>query len=70
LTVGTTAKLAAVARSAEGTPRSDVPLELGLEQPGRASVDAAGVVTAIAPGQAKITTTAVQWQRHCGRCGC
>src|SRR6266404_330753 len=58
LTVGTTARLAAVARSAEGTPRSDVQLNWASSNADVASVDAAGMVMAIAPGQAKITATA------------
>src|SRR6266436_7819631 len=58
LTVGTTAKLAAVARSADGTPRSDVELNWTTSNADVVSVDAAGVVMAIAPGQAKIAATA------------
>jgi len=56
--VGTTARLAAVARSADGTPRSDVELNWASSNADVASVDAAGVVMAIAPGQAKIAATA------------
>jgi hypothetical protein len=58
LVVGTTVRLAAVARSAAGDPRSDLSLNWASSNPDVAIVDAAGVVMAIAPGQAKITATA------------
>jgi hypothetical protein len=58
LVVGSTARLAAVARSAEGNPRGDVSLSWISSNPDVATVDAGGVVMAIAPGQAKITATA------------
>jgi plastocyanin len=57
LVVGAITKLAAVARSSEGNPRSDVTLNWTSSDPNVATVDAAGVVTAVAPGQAKITAT-------------
>ena len=55
LVVGATAKLAAIARSSEGNPRSDVSINWASSKPGVAAVDGAGVVTAIAPGAATIT---------------
>lgn len=58
LVVGTTVRLAAVARSAEGNSRSDLSLNWVSSNPDVAIVDAAGMVMAIAPGQAKITATA------------
>jgi hypothetical protein len=58
LVVGTTVKLAAVARSAEGNSRSDLSLNWTSSNPDIAIVDAAGMLVAIAPGQAKITATA------------
>ena len=57
LVVGATTKLAAVARSSEGNPRSDVSLNWNSNKPDVAIVDAAGVVTAISPGQATIGAT-------------
>jgi hypothetical protein len=57
LVVGATTKLSAVARSAEGNPRSDASLTWTSNKPEVASVDAAGVVTAIAPGQATISAS-------------
>jgi hypothetical protein len=58
LVVGMTARLAALARSADGNPRSDLPLNWTSSNSEVATVDAAGVVTAISPGQAKLTATA------------
>jgi hypothetical protein len=55
LVVGATSKLAATARSAEGNPRSDVSLNWSSSTPAVATVDAAGVVTALAPGQTVIS---------------
>lgn len=57
LVVGATAKLAAVARSSEGNPRSDVAINWISSKPEVAAVDSAGVVTAIAPGQATISAS-------------
>ena len=57
LVVGATTKLAAVARSAEGNPRSDVSLNWASSKPDVATADAAGVVTAISPGQAMISAS-------------
>jgi hypothetical protein len=57
LVVGMTARLAAVARSADGNSRSDLSVRWASSNSDVATVDAAGVVTAIAPGQAKLTAT-------------
>lgn len=57
LVVGATRKLAAIARSSEGNPRSDVTIDWSSSKPDVATVDGAGVVTAISPGQATITGT-------------
>ncbi len=58
LVVGATTKLAAIARSAEGNPRSDVSLNWTSNKPEVATVDGAGVVTAVSPGQARISAAA------------
>jgi len=55
LVVGATSQLSATARSAEGNPRTDVIINWASNKPDVASVDAAGVVTGIAPGQATIS---------------
>ena len=55
LVVGATTKLSATARSSEGNPRSDVAFSWSSNKPEVATVDAAGVVTAISPGSATIT---------------
>ena len=55
LVVGATTKLSATARSSEGNPRSDVALSWTSNKPEVATVDGAGVVTAISPGSATIT---------------
>ena len=57
LVVGATRKLVTVARGAEGNPRSDVVISWVSSNPSVATVDAAGVVMAVAPGEAKITGT-------------
>jgi hypothetical protein len=57
LVVGAFNKLAAMARSSEGNPRTDVTLNWTSSNPAVATVDAAGVVNAVAPGQATITAT-------------
>lgn len=48
-------KLTAIARSSNGDPRSDSTITWTSDKPGVATVDAAGVVTAIAPGKATLT---------------
>ena len=57
LVVGATRKLVTVARGAEGNPRSDVVISWVSSDPSVATVDAAGVVMGVAPGEAKITGT-------------
>ena len=57
LVVGATAKLSAIARSSEGNPRSDVAINWTSNKPEVATVDGAGVVAAVSPGQATITAT-------------
>ena len=57
LVVGATRKLVTVARGAEGNPRSDVMISWVSSNPSVATVDAAGVVLGVAPGEAKITGT-------------
>jgi hypothetical protein len=57
LVVGATTKLSAIARSSEGNPRSDVSINWTSSNPEVATVDAAGVATAIAPGQAKMSAS-------------
>ena len=58
LVVGATTKLSAIARSSEGNPRSDVSINWTSSMPDTATVDAAGVVTAMAPGKAIISANA------------
>ncbi len=50
IVVGGAEKLTVIARSAEGNPRTDAVLKWSSEKPSIASVDAAGLVTGIAPG--------------------
>ena len=57
LVVGATLKLSAVARSSEGNPRHDVSPGWTSSNPAVATVDAAGVVIGVSPGQAKITAS-------------
>jgi len=57
LVVGATTKLSAIARSSEGNPRSDVSINWTSSKPDVATVDAAGVVTAISPGQTTISAS-------------
>jgi len=57
LVVGATTKLSAVARSSEGNPRSDVSLNWTSSTPDVATIDAAGVVTAISPGQTTMSAS-------------
>ena len=51
-------KLTAISRSANGNPRTDVAVKWTSEKPSIASVDAAGLVTGIAPGSVTIKATA------------
>jgi hypothetical protein len=57
LVVGATTKLSGVARSSEGNPRNDAALTWTSSMPEVATVDAAGLVMGIAPGEAKITAS-------------
>ena len=57
LVVGATTKLSAVARSSEGNPRSDVSINWTSSTPEVATIDAAGVVTAISPGQTTMSAS-------------
>jgi hypothetical protein len=50
-------KLAAVARSSNGDPRSGAVIKWASDAPAIARVDAAGVVTGVAPGKANLTAT-------------
>lgn len=57
LMVGANVVLAAIARGSEGNPRTDAALGWTSNKPEVASVDGAGVVTAISPGQATISAS-------------
>lgn len=57
LVVGATMKLSAIARSSEGNPRSGVSINWTSSKPDVATVDAAGVATAISPGQTTISAS-------------
>ena len=54
LAAGATHLLTATARNADGDPRTDISLTWTSENPSIASVDAAGMVHALKPGEAKI----------------
>jgi hypothetical protein len=56
--VGGAEKLTAVVRTANGNPRTDVAVKWTSEKPSIASVDAAGLVTGVAPGSVTIKATA------------
>src|SRR5690349_2944380 len=57
LVVGSNAQLDAVTRIFSGDPRTGVPIDWTSDNARVATVDAGGVVTAIAPGKATITAT-------------
>lgn len=57
IVVGGTAKLRATARSSNGNPRSDAVIAWTSDNPSIATVDAAGIVTGIAPGRASLRAT-------------
>jgi hypothetical protein len=57
LVVGANTRLSATARGAEGNPRNDAAINWTSNKPEVATVDGAGVVTAIAPGQATISAS-------------
>jgi hypothetical protein len=58
LVPGASVRLDAMAQTAAGTPRTGVPLAWRSDHPHVATVDAAGIVTAVAPGRATIRVTA------------
>src|SRR5215469_15077229 len=58
LAVGSSALLQATARNSNGDPRTDVPIQWKSSAPAIAKVDSAGMVTAVAPGTAKIQASA------------
>lgn len=58
VSVGATAVLSATARSKNGDPRSDVPIEWTSKTPAIAKVDSSGAITGMAPGTATIVATA------------
>ena len=60
LVPGSAARLDAVTLTKDGTPREGVPVVWKSESPSVATVDAAGVVTAIKPGRATIRATSEQ----------
>lgn len=51
---GSSEKLTAIARTPNGDPRSDAAIKWASDKPSVASVDAAGLVTGVAPGSATI----------------
>ena len=57
LAVGGSTVLVATARSANGDPRTDVPIHWTSKSPAIAKVDDSGLVTAIAPGTATLVAT-------------
>src|SRR5258705_8842563 len=57
LVIGANTRLSATARGSEGNPRSDAVLIWTSNKPDVATVDGAGVVTAISPGQATISAS-------------
>ena len=57
LVVGATTKLVSVARSSEGNPRNDASFKWSSSMPEVAIVDAAGVVTALAPGKTQLSAS-------------
>jgi hypothetical protein len=57
IVAGSAEKLTAIARTSRGDPRTDATIEWKSEKPSVASVDAAGLVTGIAPGSATIKAT-------------
>src|SRR6201984_1895073 len=58
LAVGGSTVLSATARSSNGDPRTDTPIQWKSSTPAVAKIDASGLVTAIAPGTAKFQATA------------
>ena len=60
IAVGAGIALGAVARTSNGDPRADAKIDWTSDTPSTASVDAAGLVTGIAPGKARFTATSGQ----------
>ena len=60
IAVGAGITLGAVARTSNGDPRADARIDWTSDTPSTASVDAAGLVTGIAPGRARFTATSGQ----------
>ncbi len=58
LAVGGSTVLSATARSSNGDPRTDTPIQWKSTTPAIAKIDASGLVTAVAPGTAKFQATA------------
>jgi hypothetical protein len=54
IVAGSAEKLSATARTENGNPRADAPIKWTSDKPSVASVDAAGLVTGVAPGSATI----------------
>ena len=57
IVAGSAEKLGITARTANGSPRSDAAIKWTSDKPSVATVDAAGLVTGIAPGNATIQAT-------------
>ena len=57
IVAGSAEKLTAIARTPNGDPRSDAAIKWTSDKPSIASVDAAGLVTGVAPGSATIKAT-------------
>jgi hypothetical protein len=57
IAVGAAIMLRAVARTSNGDPRADARIDWTSDTPSTATVDAAGLVTGIAPGKARFTAT-------------
>ena len=60
IAVGAGIALRASARTSNGDPRADARIDWTSDTPSTASVDAAGLVTGIAPGKARFTATSGQ----------
>src|SRR5579859_2359497 len=58
IVAGSAEKLNVTARTANGNPRIDAPIKWSSDKPSVAAVDAAGLVTGLAPGSATIKATA------------
>jgi plastocyanin len=60
IVAGSAERLTAVARTGRGDPRTDAAIQWSSDKPSVATVDAAGLVTGVAPGSATIKATADQ----------